>query len=377
MKQATPENWLYELECSTAWYIMQLCPWSKKIKALSYDRKLYLDRHARNPAHARQKRYFKAVSDSPEKDEANAGAPSWMAPAVFTLEGENRTLFLISLVKLRHKIAVLGEDVILDFSATEKLFADGMLLFYAELKRLIRHTHGRIDIRCTVPHNSKVAQVLKQLGVLDLLGVKNQVLPVDHDVVHWRAASGQLVVGSKYDEILMEYDGEITEALQSNLYTGITEAMTNVLNHAYDLPREDRCEFEEDAKNWWMFSHQKDEVLSVVFCDLGAGIPRTLPLKRRSVWNRLRRKNLGSDAEIIKFAVKDSVSRTRKSHRGKGLRQIVEVVRGIVGAEAVIYSNGGSLHVRSGGSTKALDYNDSILGTLIFWRIPLHDKEEA
>jgi hypothetical protein len=118
-------------------------------------------------------------------------------------------------------------------------------------------------------------------------------------------------------------------------------------------------------------------VLSIVFCDLGAGIPRTLPLKRKSVWNRLRRKGLRSDSEIIKFAIKDSVSRTRKSHRGKGLRQIVNAVTGQVGAEAVIYSNRGVVIVRSGGHTRSFDYRDSILGTLIFWRIPLRDKEDV
>lgn len=126
-----------------------------------------------------------------------------------------------------------------------------------------------------------------------------------------------------------------------------------------------------------MFSSEMKGVLSIVFCDLGAGIPRTLPIKRKSVWNRLRRKGLRSDSEIIKFAIKDSVSRTRKSHRGKGLRQIVHAVNGVVDAEAVVYSNRGAVSVRSGGLTRAVDYRDSILGTLIFWRIPLHVKEEA
>lgn len=264
----------------------------------------------------------------------------------------------------------------MDFTNTDKMYADGVLLFWAELKRLLKFVKGAVDISVLLPHNKKVLQVLKQVGILDLLGAKTAIVPEDHDVINWRAASGSKVLGQKYDDILQKFDGEITPFLQSNLYTGITEAMTNVTNHAYDIPRDDGLGI-IDQKNWWMFSHEKDDFLSVAFCDLGAGIPRTLPLTRRNVWNRLRRKGLKSDSDIIKFAVKDSVSRTRRSHRGKGLRQIMEVINGLPDAEAVVLSNRGAFIMRSGGESRALDYRDSIFGTLIYWKIPLPVKEEV
>lgn len=345
------------------------------IKAISYKQKLYFDRRSRLLSH-RKKRYIRSEPKRPNEELEQVDG-TWTAPQIFTLDGTHRTAFLKAIKLLRHKIGTLNEDVTLDFSGTTNLFADGMLLFYAELKRLIKATKGCVEIGCILPHNSKVAQVLKQVGVLDLLGVKAEIVPVDDDVVNWKAASGHLVMGDKYDEVLQQYDGEISSCLQSDLYTGITEAMTNVLNHAYDLPREDGLDFTETARNWWMFSSEMSGVLSIVFCDLGAGIPRTLPLKRKSVWNRLRRKGLRSDSEIIKFAIKDSVSRTRKSHRGKGLRQIVNAVAEAPDAEAVVLSNHGAVVVRSGGVVRTLDYRDSILGTLIFWRIPLHVKEDV
>lgn len=268
----------------------------------------------------------------------------------------------------------MGEDVTLDFSDTEKMYSDAVLLFWAELKRLIKFVKGRVEFKVILPHNKKVGQVLKQVGILDLLGVSASIVPQDHDVINWRAASGSRVLGEKYDDILQQYDGEITPFLQGNLYTGITEAMTNVSNHAYDLSRDDGLGI-DDQKDWWMFSHEKDNYLSVAFCDLGAGIPRTLPVKRRSVWNRLVRKGLKNDSDIIKFAVKDSVSRTRKSHRGKGLRQIMEVINGLPDAQAIVYSNRGVFMMNSGGTSRSVDYHDSILGTLIYWKIPLPAKE--
>lgn len=300
---------------------------------------------------------------------------TWLAPVVFGLaDGKQRTALLSALDLLRKKIGFLGENVTLDFTNTETMFADGVLLFLAELKRLIKYVKGTVEVNVVLPNNRKVAQVLKQVGILDLLGVKAQIVPEDHDVINWRAASGSRVLGEKYDAILQKYDGEITQFLQDNLYTGITEAMTNVTNHAYDLLREDGLKI-TDQKNWWMFSHEKEGYLSVVFCDLGAGIPRTLPVKRRNVWNRLKRKGLRSDSEVIKFAVKDSVSRTRKSHRGKGLRQIMEVIDGLTNAEAVVYSNKGVFAMQSDGTSRCLDYSDSIMGTLIFWSMPLPVKE--
>lgn len=337
---------------------------------------MFLDKHSRN-SYVRNKKYQKVITVDEKKEDDTDGDMTgrWLAPEIFSLDGKARTILLKSITALRRKIGELGEDVILDFTKTEKVFAEGMLLFYAELKRLLRHTRGKVEIGCIPPHNSKVAQILKQLGILDLLGVKVEITPVDHDVVNWRAASGNLVLGSKYDEILQKYDGEIAPCLQENLYTGITESMTNVLNHAYDLTREDGLEIVEETSNWWMFSHQVENFLTVVFCDLGAGIPRTLPLKRKKAWNRLRRKGLRSDSEIIKFAVKDSVSRTRKSHRGKGLRQIVHVVEGLEGGEVAVLSNSGVLVMKTGSNTRTVDYSDTIMGTLIFWKIPLHAKE--
>lgn len=345
------------------------------IKAVLPKRKAYLDKRSRIVL-KRCKRYA-PTKPYVEETKFESVDDRWIAPPCFSLDGENRAEFLAALSLLRRKVGFLEEDVVLDFSNTTKLFADGMLLFCAELKRLIRATHGRVDIRCVLPHNNKVGQVLKQVGVFDLINVHAPIIPVDNDVVNWKAASGHLVMGDKYDEVLQQYDGEISSALQDSLYTGITEAMTNVLNHAYDVQRDDGLKLKESTRNWWMFSSELDGILSIVFCDLGAGIPRTLPVKRKRVWNRLWRKGLRSDSEIIKFAIKDSVSRTRKSHRGKGLRQIVQAVNDVAGAQAVVFSNKGAVVVSSGGRTRAMNYRDSILGTLIFWRIPLHAKEDV
>lgn len=300
------------------------------------------------------------------------------APREFDLiETDDRHHTLKFLQELRQKmLRIRGAEIVIDFSRTVKLHAAGTLLFSAELRRMLRHTGGEVRLRCVLPENEKVSQVFEQVGIYKLFGVSGVISPVDDDVVHWRFAHGHKVEGERYEDVLAEYDGDISEELQESLFKGMTEAMTNVINHAYLLPREDGCAV-EDRKEWWMFSHFRNEKIGVVFCDLGAGIPRTLPLRRKELWARLLRFGRTTDHSAIENAVKDSISRTGLSHRGKGLGQIFSTVRAVEGAEVVVFSNFGVFARTKTGGTVRKAYGDSIMGTLIHWTIPLQLKEQS
>ncbi len=179
-----------------------------------------------------------------------------MAPKTFDIARETpRTLLLAGLDLIRRAIWK-GEPICLDFSITEKVAADGMLLFLAELRRSIKHAKGNVSISCNPPVSEKVCQVFHQIGLFSLLGVTNGVVPKDDDVINWRFAHGHKVEGERYEDVLAEYDGDIAVPLQENLFKGIPEAMTNVLNHAYDVAREDGIGV-VNSKDWWMFSRRK------------------------------------------------------------------------------------------------------------------------
>lgn len=118
-----------------------------------------------------------------------------------------------------------------------------------------------------------------------------------------------------------------------------------------------------------MFSQAKDGRLSVVFCDLGAGIPATLPLKRPSLWERLiHRKPHPTDGDCISEAIVEGKTRTGLDGRGYGLGNIVDVVEKIPTGIVNVFSNRGRYDSRSGNP---YDYEDSILGTLIYWNVPM------
>ena len=217
--------------------------------------------------------------------------------------------------------------------------------------------------------------MFEQIGLSRLLDIDTGATPADDDVVNWRFAHGHMAEGEKYEDILANYDGEIAEPMQEKLYTGITEAMTNVTNHAYDIPRQGEQGIAHECE-WWMFSQHKDNVLSVTFCDLGAGIPVTLPMKRPKVWKRYLLMGKQRDSAAIEYSIKDSISRTGQDHRGKGLGQIARLIEGQIGADVAIFSNFG-LYFKNHFKKHKKDYRNSIMGTLIHWKIPLKPKEES
>lgn len=292
------------------------------------------------------------------------------APEIFSISlKDKRPKFLHFLCKLREIIVVRKRAVLIDFSATQKMIADGTLLFYAELCRLNR-LGGAVKIRCIPPRNPKVAQVLKQVGIFDLVGYRRKIETTHADVIHWKSAKGHEVIGEKFDEVLGHYDGQITDVLSKNLYLGFTEAMTNCHHHAYIGIRPDGLNIKHEPKEWWMFSQEKDSYLTVVFCDLGVGIPGTLPINKPAVWQRIQTFGSHLDAHAIQEAIGDSRTRTGLHHRGKGLKQLVNVIAKVDGGQVNIFSNRG-LFALTSDSESIFQFKDNIYGTLINWRVPI------
>lgn len=263
--------------------------------------------------------------------------------------------------------------ITIDFTKTTRFVSSATLLFYAELSRLIEITGNRIRIRCKPPSNDRACQVLHQIGVYDKCGqiVKKRSSYYD-DVVHWRVAHGHIVDNSICAPAIEEFEGQLALPLVNGLFRGLGEAMTNAKHHAYIDIREDGLNYTPPHADWWMFSQARQGYLSVVFCDLGIGIPNTLPLKKPSLFSQL--KALGranSDGACIQDAIEDSRTRTQLPERGKGLGNIVDVVSGLKDGIVMVLSNRGFYLSINGTGPKTHDLKESILGTLIYWRVPL------
>lgn len=302
---------------------------------------------------------------------------AWVsAPPVFALfNEESRRKTLSFLHSLRQAIRS-GRAVGIDFLHARSARSDGMLLFYAELYTILQRQTKRSRIFVRESRNRKLNGVLKQVGVYRLCGHKCKLLAYGEDVVTWRAATGIEVDGERYDHILGEYDGQLTESLRNGLYDGMAEAMTNCVHHAYIKPRYGSALDTPRDRRWWMFSTERDGLLSIVFCDLGCGIPQTLGARQPSLWARLvaMGREVG-DETAIREAIQESRSRTQLAHRGKGLSQLVEAVADSSAGEILLYSNAGA-YLQRAGKVESKAYKTSISGTLVSWTVGLGTKNE-
>jgi hypothetical protein len=276
--------------------------------------------------------------------------------------------------KLRTTVLYGGNGVIIDFSQTDRIYPAGGLMLVAELDRIKSLSGSGSLLRCkAAPVQSLPDQVLTQIGIYESLGHPSAGLASDQTVVHWRLASGLKAEGQEAGSILDNCDGELAPALRTSLYRGITEAMTNAVQHAYLAVRADGTN-RQGEKRWWLFSQQREDTLHIVFCDLGIGIPESLPIvnsRLKEILSTFGRDR--SDLEAIRLATELGKTSTSQPNRGKGLPEILDAARKSEQGACVIYSNRGQFGFVSGGKTIENQFSNSIFGTLIEWRVPISE----
>lgn len=351
------------------------------MKRLSKNARQRLERISRkirrlsNKALIEKRRHRKARAQKKSDSQQSYPAKRIIAPVRFSIESnETRGPLMKFLADLRRSF--VNNDIraiTIDLARTTSFVSSATLLFYAELSRLIEITNNRIRVRCKPPTNDRACQVLHQIGIYSMCNQQIKMKPVKYDdVVHWRAARGHVVDNSICAPAIEAFEGQLALPLVNGIFRGLGEAMTNAIHHAYIDIRSDGLDFSPPHKNWWMFSQARTGYLSVVFCDLGIGIPNTLPIKKPNLFKRIfAMGRAGSDGACIEDAIEDSRTRTQQPERGRGLGNIVNVVSELKGGVVMVLSNRGFYLSQNGSTPKTYDLKDSILGTLIYWRVPL------
>ncbi|WP_331521806.1 hypothetical protein [Pinirhizobacter sp.] len=248
-----------------------------------------------------------------------------------------------------------------------------MLLLYAELDRLIR-TYPHQVRRCAPSYDAVVGHVLEHLGVYGWFGYTTAMPPQGDNVVAWQAAHAVDVDGTIFGELL---ESMMSTERAGNLFRGVSEAITNVANHAHIAARDDGLNL-PPTKEWWMFVRDDGESLYVAVCDLGVGIPGSLPVLHttevlQSVFSRMFGNTRSTDGRMIQAALRLGRTRTALEHRGKGFPDILRVLDPEPKGEIAIYSNRGRVMYRAPELEPEMTrqtFKDSILGTIIVWSFP-------
>jgi len=291
-------------------------------------------------------------------------------PKEISISGRFRGETLTVIERIKECILSGERKILLDFSMTKKIIASAMIAIYAELNN-IKNVYPDVCFRCRKKTCNKIRQVLTQIGIYKMCGQKCFTKkPTRSDVVHWRVCMGVGVICEQIDKVISE--NEISRVSQvGDIYGGCIEATKNALRHAYPEQRMG-IPVAHDVSGWWCFSQVKDNNLTVVVCDLGVSIPRTLPLNFPDVLAKLKSLGANTDADIIAGALKRPRSSSGESYRGNGLPKMMEVAS--VGGSLIIYSRRGTVNV-FGSDIRAENYRNPLRGTIISWSLPLGGKE--
>ncbi len=300
------------------------------------------------------------------------------APVTFGLFGSHQPFLVEFLANLRCMVGSGSKPVRIDFRKTEMMYTDGTLLFYSELHRL-KDMFPSVPFSCTPSKSERVNQVLKHLGLFRLLGYESAVVPSRPDVISWRVVSSAGFDANAVGQLIEKYSS-LKGANAGYLFRSATEAMYNAVRHAYLDRRRDGLP-EPSKKEWWMFVQEGDEELTVAICDLGIGIPRSLPKRHLKesieqaishipLVTRIRKSAGKADAEMIHAAMEINRTRTGKAGNGKGLNDLRRIVDEVPGGRMLLLSNRGALIYRN-GLFERRGFESSIKGTLVLWNIPL------
>ena len=269
-----------------------------------------------------------------------------------------------------------NEHMYIDFKPIEKLTPSGALVLAAELDRWnhVRNSQRRLTPVDLGKWQRDVRSLLRGMGFFDLLNVPPGVGEADElPVVRYVKFRRGSAVDGEAVERLRELDliPHVSVPNRRLLFEAVTEAMTNVKQHAYP----DR-KGTQGPKCWWMsaaYNTQSGEVAILIY-DQGEGIPATLPRKFGEQLRRTLPPGWTKDhARLIEAAHELFRTGTRWENRGLGLgRNIRRYIEKLDGNGIYrVMSGKGEYTVRTGlsASPSRRSFRRSLGGTLIEWRI--------
>lgn len=266
--------------------------------------------------------------------------------------------------------------VLLEFDDVVSVKGSGLLALAAVIQTA-RHLQGADHVNGTYPRDKNVERALQDAGFFRLLEIDHR--RAGHGPTPWvEHITGNQTDGAQVEllkERVFGCDAGLKPASLGLIYIGLTEAMTNVIQHAYsmsDLARP-RVLFVENR--WWITGNvdRSRRVFTFSICDLGIGIPKTIGAKLnvRDVLRFLQYNNVKKvdDADLLRFALLVGESSTDLPWRGRGLPQMRQVVDLIGGRIRICSGHATAQYSSSGIITEPHDIPH--VGTTIEWTVPL------
>lgn len=336
------------------------------MKKLSKQRKAVLDRRSRNIKGHKKKEGQKTGNDNSNK----LHLPSFNLGERMNFSDDIDTT--IGVFKELKDFFVIHPNAYVNFNKLKTIDTSAALVLASEfdIRRLKRKSKWSSPDISSWQEQPK--QQLKDMGFFELLNVSakdistRSISPADERFVQF--IRGDLALGNKSIELRKDINEIINDRNIENIWpqAGITEAMTNCVQHAYD-------DESNKYKYWWLSAgfHYQEKSLTITIFDRGVGIPETVPKKWKWQVPFLR-----YDADYINWAVEHgNTSKTEDPQRGQGLHEIKDYIdKSDRKAYLKIISNRGfyfyeKLFPSGKAKETSKNFKKSLNGTLIEWKI--------
>lgn len=287
-------------------------------------------------------------------------------PALSLQDKKTREILLKAIKLIKNKDSTTNNILYFDFNKVETLYAPATVFFAHVLEQ---YQNTLINARASKKSNV-VRAMMTKLGLSQRL--KLAPCYSQHEMMNWYTFSGNdLTFGNDYLEIEKVLEDNLSDETFLIVNDAISEAVSNVINHAYEK--------NQRHLTWKVALKLNDDNISIVITDLGKTIPATVPDKIDDhAINRLSNifdfsNFLGmDDAQLIDIASEFRRTSTKEKHRGKGFGNMLEVCKTVKNSQLIVYSRKGIWKSKGSSIKKMLNYKDQIDGTIIFWKLPLN-----
>jgi anti-sigma regulatory factor (Ser/Thr protein kinase) len=284
------------------------------------------------------------------------------------------------LAEIRNVALRKRRNLRLVFDDAKHILPGAMLCLVAECYRCRNIDTKNPRVTGNYPADPGVTRILQDIGFFDLLEVHNPLPPQSDNfpLEYIKVSSGNRAVGEQAERLKVALLGDeihMDSVASTKLYRGLTEAMTNVVHHAY--PGEISSGVPRLRNRWWLVGHidKKQRELMVMFFDQGVGIPATLPLRYpdeyiNTILAGLRLSD-PNDGHLIRAAMRIKRSQTLESHRGRGLNDFRAFIDQCGGGSLRIISRRGLYAYTADRNETSAALKTNLGGTFIEWTVPL------
>jgi len=263
----------------------------------------------------------------------------------------------------------------LDFTKVKEAGPAAALYVAAEVDRWrhFRYAWGRPRVYDFHDWNPAIRRYFLDLGLFELLNVSNP--PDDPPTM-----SKQLVLKMRRNHMIVPEDvtalrdqlhrlcGSVPNRL--SFFDAISEAMSNVMHHAYKDP--DPNGWPRLENYWWMTADFEPQTatLRIAFLDQGVGIPMRLPRSGLSeaLVGILARLGQNDDAARIEAALEYGRTSTGQPGRGKGFHDMQMFVDGEPSNWMRVLSGQGECIYRS-KQVRPVRHAAPVVGTVVEWSL--------